>query len=244
MEKTGISFRQLKRALCIISALVFILLPPNPASAMIEVEVWGDNVFASHENSQMKIALTFDDGPHPRYTDEILEILEKYNIHATFFEIGENVSYYPEITKRVIDAGHEIGNHTYSHPRLNMSKYSVAELEKQLLRTERLIYETDEYRPKLFRPPEGRCCGTVADIAKKMDYSVILWTIDTYDWRHTPPQTIAANVVSSIRSGDIILCHDGITKDSPTPAALEIFIPKLIEMGYKFVTVSELLLSE
>ena len=198
-------------------------------------------VFREHENSEMKIALTFDDGPHPEYTREILTILDEYGIEATFFMIGENVGYYPDVARQVIEAGHEIGNHTYTHPRLK--QFTDASLEHEILSTEAALYELGECRPHLFRPPEGVCSKRVSDIADKYDYTVVLWTVDTLDWAHTPSEKIAENVITNIRPGGIILCHDYIAKDTPTPEALRIFIPKLLEAGYKFVTVSELMVS-
>jgi len=199
-------------------------------------------VFREHKNTQMKIALTFDDGPHPEHTPEILAILEEYGITATFFMIGENVGYYPETARQVIEAGHEIGNHTYTHPRLK--QFTDAALTHEILSTEAALYELGECRPHLFRPPEGICSERVASLADRYDYTVVLWTVDTLDWAHTPSEKIAENVITNIRPGGIILCHDYIVNGSPTPDALRMFIPKLLEAGYKFVTVSELLVSE
>ena len=199
-------------------------------------------VHRKHENSEMKIALTFDDGPHPRYTPKILEILRKYNIKATFFAVGINAYYYPETLKKVVDAGHEIGNHTYTHPKV--SKIEKGRLKQEIEDCEDILYELSEYKTKLFRPPEGMIDGGILDIINGLDYDVILWDIDTRDWAHTPADEIADKVIKSISSGDIILMHDYIGYNSPTCDALELFIPELIKKGYKFVTVSELLGTE
>ncbi len=190
------------------------------------------------DNDGMKIALTFDDGPHPYYTRQILEILDKYNVKATFFFVGQNIENYPETAELVYKAGHEIGNHTYTHSRVKAMERG--ELLSELNRCDDAIYEIDEYRPRLFRPPEGAFDDEVENAAKALDYSIILWSIDTRDWEHMPPKKILSGVLSSVKSGDIILMHDYIGRNSPTPEALEMLIPALVERGYSFVRVSEL----
>lgn len=196
-------------------------------------------VYRDHANECAKIALTFDDGPHPRYTEEILSILDEYGVRATFFVIGQNVEYYPALISRIQAGGHEIGNHTYDHSRL--LKQNEANVREEILRTEQAIFELSDCRTKLFRPPEGMFGDAVLAAAKALDYRVILWTIDTRDWDHTPPAAIAENILTNIKSGDIILMHDYIGHDSPTPEALRLIIPPLLEEGYHFVCISELI---
>lgn len=199
-------------------------------------------IIHSHDNKSMKIALTFDDGPSIKYTGIILDILKKYNIRATFFVIGENAEQYPELVQREILEGHEIGNHTYSHCKI--SKLDSSSIQNELICTEEVIYEIDDYRPSIFRPPEGKITGKVVAAARELDYSIIMWNIDTRDWAHTPVDEIVDNVLTNVKSGDIILFHDFVSKTSPTPQALEKIIPILLERGYNFVTVSELIGSE
>lgn len=199
----------------------------------------GVSVHRSGRSDEMTIALTFDDGPHPKYTDKILSILEKYHIHATFFVVGENVEHYPEVTKRVIEAGHELGNHTYSHA--DLSKISYREGCEEIMSAENAIFEENEYSTRLLRPPGGLYNDTIFKIADRLGYSVILWTVDTRDWAHNSVDNIVKKVLSETKNGDIILFHDYISKKSPTPEALEKIIPLLIEKGFKFVTVTELL---
>ncbi len=201
------------------------------------------SVYSSHENESRKIAITFDDGPHPRYTPEILDILSQYGVHATFFLIGDNVNNYPELLTRIQQEGHEIGNHTYLHE--NLQKTTASEMQYQILTTERLILEITDQRPKLLRPPGGLYNQQVCDTAAALDYKVILWTIDTMDWAHTPSDQIVQKVEENIKSGDIILCHDFIGgAPSPTPDALRRILPDLLRDGYEFVTVSELIYSK
>lgn len=198
-----------------------------------------ENVYTCRVNEDKMIALTFDDGPHPVYTDKILDILERYGIKATFFVIGVNCRAYPEQLKREVAAGHEIGNHTYNHPRL--SKVKQKELVEELNKTEAVIAEISGSKPVLFRPPEGRYADNVKKASEKMKYKTIIWSLDTEDWKHPPAEKIAAAVTKNVKSGDIILCHDYVSPRSNTVKALEIFIPELISRGYKFVTVSELI---
>jgi len=192
-----------------------------------------------HENSERKIALTFDDGPHPTYTAEILDILEEYGIKATFFVIGSNCEAHPEVLRRAIRDGHEIGNHTYSHPHL--TKIKEEKLTREVEKTESVLFELGAYRTRLFRPPEGVYSETVSKTVAAFGYIPILWTVDTEDWRLPPAKTIAETVLSHTEPGVIILCHDYVSGKSKTPDALRIFIPELLRRGYVFVTVSELL---
>ena len=191
-----------------------------------------ENVYHCHDNQEMKIALTFDDGPHPILTPKILEILRKYQIKATFFVVGENVHNYPDTVLKIIGEGHELGNHTYSHDAINS-----AEIE----RCEKAIYELAEYKTKLFRPPQGHIDPSVKATSRALGYDIILWDIDTRDWDHANPKMICNNVIQNIKSGSIILMHDYIGYHSPTPDALEVMIPVLLEKGYQFVVVSELI---
>lgn len=196
-------------------------------------------VYYRRRNDNMEIALSFDDGPHPRYTPEILSILEEYGVTATFFMVGENVLYYPEAAAAVLAAGHEIGNHSTTHRRL--SGLSESDVRREILGCEEALATLGEYRPHLLRPPEGRLSRTVRKLTGEMDYRIILWDIDTRDWAHTPPATIAQNILDSVQAGDIILMHDYIGKDSPTPEALRLVLPELLKRGYHFVTVSRLI---
>lgn len=204
----------------------------------------GGEAIKFHDNNEKKIALTFDDGPHPVYTERILDILAEYGAKATFFSIGENAQRRPEIIKRMVEEGHEIGNHTWSH-------HLIWELNRdgvinELIRTATVISEICDFQPKLFRPPDGLSTNAIKEAAMQMDYSVILWTIDTRDWeRSTTADAIIKNIMSNICAGSIILCHDFVSRpNSITPDAVSRFIPRLLDEGYRFVTVSELIYSK
>ena len=190
------------------------------------------NVYHQHENKEMKISLTFDDGPHPILTPKILDILKKYQVKATFFLVGENVVNYPNVVERILLEGHELGNHTYTHDKIDLSEIEACE---------KAIYELTDYKTKLFRPPEGFVNQSIKNASSNLGYDIILWNIDTRDWAHTPPEQICTKVIDSITAGSIILMHDYIGYCSPTPEALEKFIPLVLELGYQFVPISELI---
>ena len=217
------------RILCLIFSFIILTMV---LSFSVQAEKGSAHVYHRHENNEMKIALTFDDGPHPILTPVILEILEKYKIKATFFLVGENVKNYPAAVEKILAAGHEIGNHTYSHDHINADEIEACE---------QVIYELTDYKTKLFRPPQGFINETVKSASESLGYDIILWSIDTRDWDHTPPKQICETVINQISAGSIILMHDYIGHQSPTPTALELFIPETLALGYQFVPVSELI---
>ena len=192
-----------------------------------------------HVNDEMKIALTFDDGPDGKITDEILDILDEYGIKATFFVIGKNCEEHPEILERIANNGHEIGNHTYSHPHL--TGLNRSRLSQELRKTEEIVFNITGTKTNLFRPPEGVYSELIAQTCDSLGYRAILWSVDTTDWRSPDADKIVGTVLDNASPGVIILCHDYIAGKSNTPAALRKFIPCLIEQGYVFVTVSELI---
>ncbi len=196
-------------------------------------------VYNSNVHAGKKIALTFDDGPHPKITPKILDILNKYSVKATFFVIGVNVKNYPKQIESILEQGHEIGNHTYSHKILkSMPK---GEIEKEIFDAQRQISLICDYKPTLIRPPCGLYDESLEIIAKGLESKIVLWAIDTHDWAHTSTSNMVKNVLKNIKDGDIILFHDYVSGEYNTPSALEILIPILLERGYEFVTVSELL---
>ncbi len=196
-------------------------------------------VVRSGDIDSPKIALTFDDGPHPRITDRVLDLLEEYDIPATFFVIGENAALYPEPLKRAAALGHEIGNHTFCHK--GIKAMSVPRITKELSDTKRIITSLTGAPLRLFRPPEGTCTDAVLQAAESGGYTVVLWTVDTNDWALASTDEIVSTVMKSVRGGSILLFHDYTTGDAHTLDALKRLIPDLLEKGYEFVTVSELI---
>lgn len=186
-----------------------------------------------------RIALTFDDGPHPTLTRQIMEILKENGVTATFFLLGENAEWFPEIVREEAAAGFELGNHTRTHANLREADYPA--ICREIDEGERAIWENFEYRTRLLRPPGGCLSDDVIRAAKERDYTLVCWSVDTRDWAHTPADVIMKKVLDSVEGGDILLFHDYIAGDSPTPEALRILIPELKKRGFAFVTVSELI---
>lgn len=187
------------------------------------------------------VALTFDDGPHEEKTDEILAVLEKHGVKATFFMIGKNAELYPDVASRVIEAGHEVGNHTYSHKFL--TNCTVDSIRSEFTKSNDAIFAAAEYKPHFVRPPGGIYDCNVITAAENEDLVVAMWSIDTLDWCHRSVDAISDEVLDNVRHGDIILMHDYISGDSHTAEALEKIIPALKKRGYKFVTLSDMYLN-
>ena len=226
--KQGFRVRLIAVLLCMCAIVHWLVLPIRALE-----------VCRSVKNDSMKIALTFDDGPHPYLTPQILDILEKYRVSATFFMVGVNVESYPETARAVIRAGHEVGNHTYSHGHLD--RLPLCEVEEEIWRCEDALEELCEYRPHLFRPPEGAINSIVQQCSEGNDYTLVLWSLDTRDWENKDTEQIVEAVLSQIHPGDIVLMHDYIGRHSKTPEAWERLIPKLLERGFELVTVGRLL---
>ena len=228
--------------ICRSIALVITLILVFNLSLSINAKYYHDNsgnVYVHKKTDKKLVALTFDDGPHNIKTDNILRVLEKYNVKATFFVIGENAQKYPDVLKRVQAGGHEIGNHTYDHK--SIYKLSGEAVADEVNKCTQAIESITGQSPNLFRPPEGFMNDTLADIVGKHGYNVILWKVDTYDWMGKSAKEIFATVTKNVKNGDIILMHDYIWRKSNTADALDMIIPYMQEAGFQFCTVSELI---
>ncbi len=192
---------------------------------------------AKLDSHQKAIALTFDDGPWPKTTTQILDILKKNNIKGTFFWVGRYLKVYPELGKKVAAAGHAIGNHTWNHQYI---KYNEEGAAREIDRTTSLIEEVTGIKTSMFRPPGGILNNGLAAYAQKKNYTVVMWSADSLDWR-TATQSLMENVMRQADSGGIVLMHDGGGNRSKTVEALPQIIAKLRKEGYIFVTVPELL---
>ena len=189
-------------------------------------------------NPNQEIALTFDDGPWPQTTQQVLEILEQQNIKATFFCVGEMVQKYPQLAKLIVADGQEIGNHTWHHWYQRMDPDTAA---KEINSTEALLYKTTGVKTSLFRPPGGILTNGVADYAEQHNYNVVMWSDDSVDYRRPSVSRLINNVLREARAGGIVLMHDGGGNRSQTVKALPQIIDGLKKRGYRFVTISELL---
>ena len=181
-----------------------------------------------------KVALTFDDGPNPVYTPELLDGLEKRNVKATFFLLGEAVEDYPDIAKRIYEDGHLIGNHTYDHVNLgNLCENAACE---QVRKTNEIIERVTGYYPEYVRPPFGEW---KENIDNDVTMIKVLWNVDPLDWATGNADAVVERVVGKCEDNDIILMHDA--SESSVKAALRI-IDILTKKGYEFVTVDQLIL--
>ncbi len=181
------------------------------------------------------VALTFDDGPSGRFTRHLLEGLEERQAVATFFLCGYRLEQYPDLAGEILDKGHEIGHHGYSHDAMNaMSRSS---LERELTRTEEILLEQTGEAPRLLRPPGGCCNDLVRELARNHGLALVTWSVDPRDWATGNRDAIVRSVVENAGDGDIILLHD--MSDSSVDAALEI-VDRLQSQGFRFVTVSQL----
>ncbi|HEY9691514.1 MAG TPA: polysaccharide deacetylase family protein [Oculatellaceae cyanobacterium] len=189
-------------------------------------------------SKEKAIALTFDDGPWPRSTLKILEILKKDNIKATFFMVGLPLKEYPQIAQQVVLDGHAVANHTWSH---RYRRMSPADAAREIEDTEALIYKITGLKPAIFRPPGGLMNNGVVDYAKKHKYFVAMWSSDSRDYSRPSVPGLVKNVLKDAKPGGMVLMHDGGGDRAHTIKALPIIISQLKKRGYKFVTVPELL---
>src|SRR5881275_142146 len=163
--------------------------------------------FSSVHVDEPYIALTFDDGPSAKLTPKLLDLLAAHHIKATFFVIGENVAEHPEIVARAAREGHEIGNHSWSHPYL--AKMSDAAVRRELRRTDDAIKDATGRRPTLMRPPYGSISVRQKHwINEEFGYQIILWDVDPLDWKRPGPMTVCNRIVKETRPGSIVLSHD------------------------------------
>ncbi len=187
----------------------------------------------SESEDGKKIALTFDDGPHPYYTEQLLKGLEERNVKVTFFITGQNVEAYPDIVKEIYENGHLIGNHTYSH--LQLSSQNEESFKQEIIKTNEVIKEVTGEDTIYVRPPYG---SWNKEFEKELNMFPVLWTIDPLDWCSSDVSCIVNTVCAKAGENDIILMHDQYK--TTVTAALKI-VDELMEEGYEFVTVDELL---
>lgn len=183
------------------------------------------------------IAMTFDDGPHPTLTPKLLDLLKERGIRATFYILGQNAAQYPDIVKRMAAEGHEVANHTWTHPAL--SKLSASRVKSELDRTSALIKELTGKAPTTMRPPYG---ATNAGLNRRFDEEFgmksILWSVDPLDWKYRNASRVANEILENTRAGGIVLAHD---IHASTIAAMPAALDGLKAKGFQFVTVEELL---
>ncbi|WP_266290751.1 polysaccharide deacetylase family protein [Kitasatospora sp. NBC_01287] len=190
------------------------------------------------------VALTFDDGPSPIDTPHVLDILREHGVTATFFMIGMNVKRYPDTVRQVVEAGHQVGNHTWSHP--DLGTLSRAGVRREIERTSDIIATTCGERPALFRAPGGHFTRNSYAVCADLGLRSICWNVDPEDWSNPGAAAITSRVLSTTRTSSIVLNHDGCLTDtlitapggpgdrSQTVDALRVYLPKLLAAGYRF----------
>lgn len=196
------------------------------------------NIYKHGDRASKEIALTFDDGPEMIWTEAILSILEKFNVLATFFLIGEKIDMFPKIVKKINDAEHEIGNHGYSHRSLRFCSYKKIEIE--ILKTEESLKKF-AIQTKLFRPAYQRWNPILWKMLSRSGRKMILSDVVPKDFRAKTSEEIVQKTLQKTKNGSIIILHDGGGNRKNTVQALEKIIPQLQKRGFHFVTVSELI---
>jgi acyl-phosphate glycerol 3-phosphate acyltransferase len=194
------------------------------------------------------VALTFDDGPDPEFTPEILDLLKQNDVKATFFLVGTHAEKYPGLVKRIIAEGHEIGNHSYSHP-VNMLLFSRDRIVQEVVKAEEAITRAGGVRPYLFRPPRGLFNKVLMSILRDRKYTMVLWSLSSRDWQEPSYKEITWRVCTGVKNGDIVLFHDSGSLISPeggnhacTIDALPYVIKGLRERGYRFVPLTDMII--
>lgn len=207
--------------LCLIGGLLF-----SWKKEMRVLPIW-------NELEKGKVAITFDDGPHPSYTEQLLDGLKERGVKATFFVTGEHASIHPDIIKRIEEEGHLIGNHTYKHTQLQSGNRE--DFKRELVKTNEIIKEITGEDTIYVRPPYG---SWDKSLEKELNMFPVLWTVDPLDWCSDNVSCIVHNTVSKTKENDIILMHDYY--ETSVTAALQV-IDELQKEGYQFVTVDEIL---
>ncbi|HKU66293.1 MAG TPA: polysaccharide deacetylase family protein [Candidatus Baltobacteraceae bacterium] len=216
-------------------------------------QIFGRTLTRGPSNERI-VALTYDDGPNPPYTSRILDVLEQEHVHATFFLVGRAVQAYPAVVRRELRDGNAIGNHTWDHPHLIVMRRS--KVRSSLQRTDAAIYAATGMHTHLMRPPFGARDWIVMQVARKMGYTVVMWSVPlARDWEYPPARVIAQRILPLVNDGAIVVLHDGnrgqlcgprrlpahVCDRSSDIEATRLIINALKAQGYRFVTIPELI---
>jgi len=205
---------------------------------------WYGRTFTSAKRGARQLALTYDDGPNDAHTQNLLEVLARHKVHATFFLVGRYVQQRPDLAREIAAAGHIIGNHTFTHPLLTLK--SSAEIREELSSCAKAIEDAVGAHSNLFRPPFGGRRPAVLRIARELGLIPVMWSTTGYDWNAPPAAEIVSKVSQQIAGGDVILLHDGGHKKmgadrSQTILATDQLIQRYKSKGYEFKTIPEML---
>lgn len=232
--------RRLGLALALLGVVVGTIITVNAVRP--ESNFYGP-VVSYAGTSQKVVALTFDDGPYPPYTDKILDALQQYQVRATFFVIGQNVDKYPALVRREVTQGHEVGNHTYHH--YDLLKMGRGNISREIDLGSAAIARATGRPPTLLRPPHGFRDPAVMEAAEVRHLTVVEWSVMSRDWTNPGVDAIVMRTLAHVHNGSVILLHDGDgtaqrASREQTVAATRLIVAALQQQGYKFVTVSEL----
>lgn len=200
-------------------------------------QFFGDLLYRIN-TSEKVVALTFDDGPSTNNTEDVLKILRENGIRATFFMIGKNIAEHPELAKRVLQEGHQIANHSYSHQRMLLQ--SVDFCKEEIEKTDYAIRNLGYNDEIVFRPPYGKKLFSLPLAAKQLNKLTVTWDAESEDTEYQDVDILLSHVRKKAREGSIILFHDGGDRKEGTLATLRILIPELRKKGFQFTTINEL----
>jgi peptidoglycan-N-acetylglucosamine deacetylase len=205
---------------------------------------WYGRTFTGLARGARQIALTYDDGPNDAHTPQLLEVLARHGVPATFFLIGQHAEDLPGLVNEIAKAGHVIGNHTFSHPLLIFKRTS--EIRGELLRCQSVLHDAIGKHSNLFRPPFGGRRPAVQRIARELGLEPVMWNVTGYDWNAPPAAAIERKIEKQMRGGDVILLHDGGHKQmgadrSQTVIATDRLITRYKAEGREFVTISSMM---
>ena len=212
--------------------------------SMAPTAQWFGKTFTGLAPSSRQLALTYDDGPNDPHTLRLLEVLAKHNVHATFFLIGSYIQQQPQIARELVQAGHVVGNHTFTHPLLIFK--SESEIRQELTRCRHALQDAIGKPSNLFRPPFGGRRPATLRVARQLGLEPVMWNVTGYDWDAPPAAAIERKVAKQIRGGNVILLHDGGHKQmgadrSQTVIATDHLITRYRAEGYEFVTIPQML---
>ena len=220
--------------------VIFVLLVVMGFGVAIpQMRLFG-NFICGGNKSKKQVALTFDDGPDPRSTPQLLELLRAEKIHAAFFCIGKNVAANPELAAQIVREGHLLENHSYSHSNLT-NFYLPARLRAELLQAQQTIANACGVAPRFFRPPIGLSNASTFRVAHALNLQVIGWTIRSFDTVIAQPEKIVARITRGLRPGAIILLHDGNIPAARLVPTVKLLLATLRERGYDAVRLDKLL---
>lgn len=241
------------RAAIVVGAVAAVIFGVYELAESPGNQLFGKTLVSGPRNQRV-VALTYDDGPNPPYTDRILNVLRDEHVHATFFVVGRAVAAYPQVVRRIYDDGNAIGNHTWSHEHLVLD--DAAGLRQTLQRTDEAIYAATGSHTRIMRPPYGGRDWLVLDQARRLGYTPVMWSVPlANDWEYPPAPVIARRVLRYVADGSIIDLHDGnrgiicarqrvaphVCDRSGDVEATRLIVEALKRRGYRFVTIPELL---